>query len=264
VANRGFVETHVEADGFRVRCLTAGEGDPAIYLHGGAGLRVYRGHTLLAQQRRVVLVEMPGFGESPPNDRSQSKADLAGTICEVAAALGLQRFDLIGNAFGGSVALWLATLAPERLRSLVLIGPAAIRPGAQIAPPTSRDELNAILYAHPERLPATPQPDPAVLAKQSALVARLLGPPRDPDLEARLPALDLPVLVLFGTRDRAIPPSMGPIYRELLPNCHLVLVYDAGHEVHSDRPEAFVSVVDDFLRRPDGFLVTERSGLLAL
>jgi pimeloyl-ACP methyl ester carboxylesterase len=117
-------------------------------------------------------------------------------------------------------------------------------------------------YAHPERLPALQPTDPAVAAKQRALVQRLAGPPRDPALESRLPALDVPVLVLFGTRDRVIPPALGAIYRELLPSCHLVLVYDAGHELHADRPEAFASVVDEFLRRPDGFLVTGRSGLV--
>src|SRR5215472_521599 len=257
-----FTEAYVEADGFRVRCLEAGEGDPLLCLHGGGGLRLYRGHELLAAGRRVILVEVPGFGESPANDRSASVQDLARTIGAVAAALGLERFDLLGNSFGGRLALWLATLAPERVRSLVLVAPAAIRPTDARPMPASREELTAVLYAHPDRAPALPPPDPAVAAKQRALVQRLMGPPRDPALEGRMAALDVPVLVLFGTRDLAIPPAMGAIYRELLPRCHLVLVYDAGHELHSDRPEAFASVVDDFLRRGDGFLVTERSGLI--
>lgn len=261
--HRAFDETFVEAAGFRVRCLTAGEGEPLLCLHGGNGLRVYRGHALLAERRRVVLVELPGFGESPANDRSESVRDLAGTVGEVATRLELDRFDLMGSAFGGNVALWLSVLFPERVRSLVLIGPTAIRPEAMNPPPAAREELNSLLYAHPERLPALPPPDPSVLAKQRALVERLIGPARDPELETRMRELPAPVLVLFGTRDRMITPRMGPIYRELLPSCHLVLVYDAGHELHNDRPEAFVTVVDDFLRRGEGFVVRERSGLLA-
>ena len=87
-------------------------------------------------------------------------------------------------------------------------------------------------------------------------------PVRDEALESRMPALHIPVLVLFGTMDRMIPPEMGRMYSEKLPNCHLILVYDAGHEVDADRPEAFVSVVGDFLQRHEGFLINRQSGLI--
>ena len=94
------------------------------------------------------------------------------------------------------------------------------------------------------------------------LLARLASPPRDPDLEDQLPDLRVPTLVLFGTLDRSIPPEMGRIYREKMPNCHLVLVYDAGHALDMDRPEAFASVVNDFVSRREGFIVTATSSLL--
>ena len=69
-------------------------------------------------------------------------------------------------------------------------------------------------------------------------------------------------LVLFGTLDRMIPPEMGRLYCDKLPNCHLILVYDAAHEVDADRPEAFVSVASDFIQRHEGFLVNRQSGLI--
>src|SRR2546423_933557 len=78
---------------------------------------------------------------------------------------------------------------------------------------------------------------------------------RDPDLEGKLSGLSMPVLVLFGTEDQVIPTEMGRIYREKLPNCQLVFVYDAGHALDAERPEAFASVVLDFLDRREGFLV---------
>jgi pimeloyl-ACP methyl ester carboxylesterase len=59
-----------------------------------------------------------------------------------------------------------------------------------------------------------------------------------------------------------IPSEMGRLYSEKLPNCHLILVYDAGHAVDADRPEAFVSVVSDFLQRHEAFLVNRQSGLI--
>jgi pimeloyl-ACP methyl ester carboxylesterase len=95
------------------------------------------------------------------------------------------------------------------------------------------------LYAHPERLPPMPAPDPAVQAETRTLVARPRGPDRDQDLERQLGDLTIPTVVLFGTVDRVIPPDMGHIYKELMPNCHLVFVYDAGQAISTDRPEAF-------------------------
>ena len=68
--------------------------------------------------------------------------------------------------------------------------------------------------------------------------------------------LDTPTLVLFGTLDRVIPPEMGRHYKELLPNGHLVLVYDAGHAIGAERPEAFVEIVTDFLDRHEAFLIS--------
>jgi pimeloyl-ACP methyl ester carboxylesterase len=107
-----------------------------------------------------------------------------------------------------------------------------------------------------------PPLDPAVRAKQEALVNRLMGPPRDEAMESLFPSLTMPVLVLFGTLDRVIPPDMGRIYREKLPNCHFMLLYDAAHALDADRPEAFASVVSDFLKRRESFIVNTGSGLI--
>jgi pimeloyl-ACP methyl ester carboxylesterase len=255
-----FNERFVEANGYRIRYLEAGAGDALVVLHGAGGLRVSGAHELLAEHRRVILFEAPGFGESAENTRSQSMQDLAETMAEAAIALGLDRFDLMGNSFGGKLALWLAVLRPELVRALVLVAPAAIRPdGARPPRPEQRAEL---LYAHPERQKPRPPASEEVEAKQERLVGRLMGPPRDEELEGRMAGLKVPVLVLFGTRDRLIPADMGRIYKEILPDCHLVLVYDAGHAIDGDRPEAFTAVVDDFLNRHAGFLVPSRPALL--
>ena len=76
------------------------------------------------------------------------------------------------------------------------------------------------------------------------------------------PAQRVPTLVLFGTLDRMIPPEMGRVYREKLGNGHFVLVYDAAHEIGADRPEAFTSLVSDFLDRHEQFVVSRTSGLV--
>jgi pimeloyl-ACP methyl ester carboxylesterase len=81
--------------------------------------------------------------------------------------------------------------------------------------------------------------------------------PRDAaGLEERLEELATPTLVLSGTRDTVAPPAAGRLYKELIPNGHLVFVYDAGHAIAADRPEAFTEVVVDFLERHEAFVIS--------
>jgi pimeloyl-ACP methyl ester carboxylesterase len=247
---------HVEADGFRIRYCEAGEGTPLVHLHGAGGLRLTPAHDLLSRHFRVIAFEMPGFGRSPENTRTRTMPELALTMARAADALRLDRFNLWGTSFGGKAALWLALQHPKRVQGLILEAPAAIRQkGAR--PASGSPEARARqLYAHPERMPSLPAADPAIQAKQQALVRRLAGPDRDPELETRLPDLAAPTLVLFGTLDRLIAPEMGRFYKQLIPNCHLSFVYDAGHAIGAERPAAFAEVVTDFLERHEAFVIS--------
>jgi pimeloyl-ACP methyl ester carboxylesterase len=257
-----FVERTVSADGFDIRYLEDGSGPPLVCLHGAGGLRLSRAHELLARTRRVIALEAPGFGESPANERSASLRELAGTMRAAVDVLGVERFDLWGTSFGGKLALWLAVGSPDRLRALVLAAPAAIRDPGGMRPPDDPAALAAILYHHPERQPPAPPPAPEIAAKQRALVQRLIGPPRDAELEAAMRELAVPTLVMFGTEDRLTPPELGRHYPEILSHGHLVLVYDAAHAIDADRPEAFAALVSDFLEHHGQFVVRRSSGLL--
>jgi pimeloyl-ACP methyl ester carboxylesterase len=260
--SEGFREGFVEADGFRIRYMEAGDGPALVHLHGAGGLRLNPAHRLLAHDHRVIAFEMPGFGASPENTSTQDQAELARTMAEATRALGLDRFNLMGTSFGGRTALYLAAQAPERVTALVLESPAAIRlPGGR-PPSGTPEEMARMLFAHPERVPPLPPQDPAVQAQTSRLVGRLRGPDRDSELEALMSGLATPTLVLFGTLDRVTPPELGRHYKTLLPNCNLVLVYDAGHAIGTDRPEAFVEVVSDFLERREAFIISRNETLI--
>lgn len=252
----GFSEGFVEADGFRIRYMAAGQGTPLVHLHGAGGMRLTRAHDLLSQHYRVIVFEMPGFGQSPANDRTGSVTELATTMASAVTRLGIDHFNLLATSFGARVALWLVLQHPGRVQALVLEGPGAIRPAGHKPPSGTPEEMARMLFAHPERIGALAPADPAVQAKQRALVGRLRGPDRDTGLEGRLRDVTTPVLVLLGNLDRVMPPEMGRHYKELLPNCHLVFVHDAGHEISTDRPEAFAEVVQDFLERHEGFVIS--------
>ena len=251
-----FREGFVEADGFRIRYMAAGEGTTLVHLHGAGGMRLTRAHELLSRRYRVVVFEMPGFGQSAENARTQSVSELGDTMAAAVNGLGAERCNLLATSFGARVALWMALRHPERVQALVLEGPGAIRPPGHRPPSGPPEEMARLLYAHPERADLLSPADPAIAAKQRALVARLRGPDRDADLEARMRDLATPTLVLFGNLDAVMPPEMGRHYKALLPNCHLVFVYDAGHEISTDRPEAFAEVTADFLERREAFVIS--------
>jgi pimeloyl-ACP methyl ester carboxylesterase len=158
------------------------------------------------------------------------------------AARHIHICDLMGHSFGGKLAVWVAAQAPETVRSLTLVAAAAIRPEAGAA------ALSTAMADLP--------------APQLALVRRLIGPPRDVAMEAAMAGLTMPVLALFGTRDELIPTSIAREYRAVLPGCHLMFVYDAGHAIDLDRPQALASAIADFVEKPHGFLVNRADSRL--
>lgn len=92
-----------------------------------------------------------------------------------------------------------------------------------------------------------------------ALILEAPSAPLDAEV---LSELQVPTLVVYGTQDSTVPPTTGRLFREKLPNCNFVLVYRAGHRVAEDRPEAFASLVADFVERRDAFIVSQKDALL--
>ena len=69
-------------------------------------------------------------------------------------------------------------------------------------------------------------------------------------------------MILFGRDDGIINPINGRTLRRVLRNSSLQYVYDAAHDIQSDRPEAFADVVGDFLDRGMKFLINDQDGLI--
>ncbi len=263
MAGERFKEAYVEADGFRIRFQECGEGPPLVCMHGGGGLRLSPAHDLLAKQFRVITFEMPGFGTSPENLRSTSTEDLARTMNEAVAALKIEKHCLMGTSFGSKVALWMALQKPEQIDAIVLIAPAAIREKQGPVPTqVSPEEALKLMYAHPERHKSGVPRNPEITAKNAALSMRVLGPPRDAPFEERLKSLPHPVLALFGTVDKVTPPEGAHLFKEIIPNCNIFMVYDAAHAIDQDRPEALAATAAEFFARKEKFLVRDKSDLI--
>lgn len=81
-------------------------------------------------------------------------------------------------------------------------------------------------------------------------------------IDLPLEQINAPTLVLSGTRDRLVAPETGRVYARRIPKCFYTLVYDAGHDIEIDRPQALHEVVRDFLEHREKFVIShDRSAI---
>ena len=112
----------------RISMVTAGVGEPVVCVHGLGGTKASFIGTVAAlasENRRVIAVDLPGFGDSDkPLSGRYDAAWFADAIVGLLDEMGLDRVDLIGNSMGGRVAIELGLRAPDRVRRMALLSPA--------------------------------------------------------------------------------------------------------------------------------------------
>ena len=256
----GFKEGYLDVDGFRIRYTEAGEGNQVVLLEGATwGMSMLR--NALSQNYRVVSIELPGFGHSAANTKSQSAQELADTAIRVVHQLVAGHYTLIGTSFAANVALWQALQSPKIVEGLVLISPTAILPNEIEATINPQDRCLQLL-AHPENAAALTAIDPTIWAKEEELVRRLNGHTYDVRAEARLSEVRSPTLVVFGVKDKTVAPEAARIYREKIPNSNISFVYDAGHLIEAERPEALIDAVSSYVEHRETYIVGRENHLI--
>ena len=255
-----FVEHSIDAAGFSVRYLEAGSGAAVLCLPGAGGPKLTFALDLLAERFRVILLELPGWG-AQTNDVADFDG-LAAQVDDIATALGLERFHLMGTSLGGACALHFVTLFADRVESLVLEAPAKFRESSTDPSQLAPDAFVRAFRSHPERVPQMAPPDPAFMARVWPTVMRLMGDGSVDGLAGRLAEVPTRTLILFGRDDGIVNPINGRTLRRLMRNSSLQYVFDAAHDIQSDRPEAFADVVGDFLERGMQFLINAQDGLI--
>ena len=256
-------EDHVEVDGFRIRYWEAGPPRPvgAVVMLEAMTWGLDKLRDALLQKYRVIAMELPGFGESLANTRSHSVQELADTAARATAQVVSENYTLIGTSFGAHVALWQTLQAPDKVEALVLIAPTAMLPAA--GPPASTpEEMARRLFAHPEKARDFASVASAIFVKEQALVQRLTGGRHDAEAERRLGEIPCATLVLFGAEDKMVAPEAARIYRARIPNSNLAFVYDAGHLIEAERPEALVNAVSDYVELRETFIVGRQTGII--
>jgi pimeloyl-ACP methyl ester carboxylesterase len=219
-----------------------GAGSPVLCVHGyGVSGAYFRplACELAAHGRRVVVPDLPGWGHSPRPARTLGVGDLADVLLEFASGEGLDRVPLVANSFGCQVAVEAAIRAPERVSSLVLVGP-TVDPHSRPLP-----RLLAGFVVDVVREP----PSLWWIIVHDYLrmgVPRLVRTAQFAwrhHLEERLPLVHAPTLVVRGARDGVVSERWCEEAARLLPRGRLEVVRNAAHACHYSAPDVVAALV---------------------
>ena len=246
---------------------------PLVLVHGtSASLHTWEGWVAaLKGQHRVISFDLPGFGLTGPSPGADYRGETyARFTLELLDALHVQRFAIGGNSLGGEVAWRTALMAPARVDKLILVDaggyafePKSVPIGFQLARvPLLNRLVDVVLprgvieqslqdvYGDPSRV------TPALVDRyfelalregnRHALVQRFQQMERGSD-EARIGQLKLPTLILWGGRDRLIPPEYAKRFNADIAGSRLVMFDALGHVPHEEDPAATVAEARRFL-----------------
>lgn len=253
----------ITVDGGVVEVAQHGAGRPLLLLHSlltdsSAFDRVVPD---LARERRVVVINLPGFGRSTPVGPSIER--IADRVAALFAPLELGRdTDVLGNGFGGFVAGMLAIRHGGSFRRLVLANTGAGFSDAgksaffTMAARVREHGMAGVIDIAMSRLFPDDYRDanPAVVEERRSVLLR-----NDPERFAQaclaLAALDMrvgvggvrnPALVLVGSLDSATPPAMSQELAQAIPGARYVELAGCGHAPTIQQPEAFLAELEDF------------------
>ncbi len=246
-----------------------------MMIHGsGPGVTAWANWRLvipeLARHRRVVAPDMLGFGYSErPEDQTYNRERWVKHALGVMDELGLEQVDLVGNSFGGGLALALAIEYPERVRRLVLMGSVGVSfPitkgldevwGYQPSHETMRrwmdvfafnkglwtDELAEMRYQASIR-PGFQESFSAMFpAPRQRWVDNLASNEDD------IRALPHETLILHGREDEVIPLEAARKLAELIDRAQVHVFGSWGHRNQIEHADRFARLVNDFLREAD-------------
>jgi pimeloyl-ACP methyl ester carboxylesterase len=263
-----------------VSCVTGGEGPVLVLIHGMAGSATAWKHVLptLARRFTVVVPDLLGHGASSKPRGEYSISGHANVLRDLLAALGHERATLVGQSFGGGVAMQLAYQYPEHCERLVLVSSGGLGrevsgllralslPGAEhvfplFCSPALRNAGQRIVdWLGGLGLRPSPAAEEAwrsysALAERDARRAffRTLQAVIDPGGQS-VSATDrlylasrVPTLILWGKDDGLIPVSHAIAAHEAIPGSRLEVFEGVGHFPHCEAPERFVDVLLDFI-----------------
>lgn len=250
-------------DGVRLHYTVQGDGPESIVcLHWLGGCTANwnsLGARLDVNRQRLIALDLRGHGRSETQPCVVTNERLVWDVLQLADALHLARFAIIGHSFGGKLALQVAAAAPRRVAALALLGslgPGLVPLDRAAAEPLLQNSTDAGFlrtalgpwmhnWEHPDLLAAMEQ-----LRQTPAWVLRaILEAALWTDVSAAVTGLTMPGLIISGDSD----PVYGPAYQELavqpfLPHANQAVLKDCGHGLHLEQPDQAAALIARFFR----------------
>jgi pimeloyl-ACP methyl ester carboxylesterase len=205
----------------------AGEGPVLLLIHGMAGTSEGWSPVLglLAREHTVIAPDFPGHGDSEPGGGDYSLGGLAAGLRDLLAVLGHDRATLVGHSLGGGVALQFA------YRGLGAVG---LRPNADVAE-VARGYASLADAGRRRAFLSTLSSVVGTDGQRVAATDRLYL------------AAELPLLIVWGSRDPIIPARHAEQAHEALPGSRLEVFDGVGHLPQLEQPTRFIEVLEDFI-----------------
>jgi 2-hydroxy-6-oxo-octa-2,4-dienoate hydrolase len=261
----------IDAGGVKTNYLEAGSGPTVILIHGsGPGVTAYANWRLvvpaLAQDFHVIAPDLVGFGFTDrPADVNYDVQTWADQVVALMDELGIRQASLVGNSFGGAIAMRIATQHGDRVERLVLMGSMGVdfdlTPGLDrvwgYTPSfeNMRKVLDVFAYSRelvPDELAevryrASMQPgfQESFAAMFPAPRQRSVDAMRTPEDQIKL--IPHKTLVVHGREDQVIPVDTSLKLFRLIENADLHVFSHCGHWVQIERSADFNRIVRDFL-----------------
>lgn len=261
----------VVAGGFKTNYHDRGSGNPVMMIHGsGPGVTAWANWRLnlpvLAERMRVIAPDMIGFGFTErPADGKYDMKRWCDHLIALADVLELKNFDIVGNSFGGGLAVAMAVAHPDRVRRLVLMGAASVSFkltegldkvwGYEPSIENMRALLDIFTYNK-----ALISEDLAQLRYRASIqpgvqesFSKMFPAPRQSGIEAlatpedKIAKIQCPTLIVHGREDRVIPLSNSTRLLDLIPNAELHVFGKCGHWTQIEHRDRFNMLVTDFL-----------------
>lgn len=259
------------ANGLEICYYDRGAGDPVVLVHGMFGDFLDWEPALepLAQHRRVIAVDLPGFGASSKPRVEYSADFFISTLHELFAQLALGPFAMMGNSFGGQIAILYALSQPKSVSKLVLVNSGGFRhyPEQEREPIEARfnesilaaltPEINSLLFAGV--FTKASEARERYLQKQnnklkrpdypaySYALARSIRLSMQSYLLDRLAELECPTLLVWGEQDQVLPLAQAQQALTRLRKGELQVIAGCGHAPQLECPEQFLQVAGRFL-----------------
>jgi pimeloyl-ACP methyl ester carboxylesterase len=204
----------------------------------------------LACEFRVLAPDLIGSGRTPVPPEGMHFSTAVQYLDGFVRGLGVERAILVGNSLGGALAIRYAARYPQRVAHLFLLDSAGLHGEMKHLLPATREQARQLMemVMGPIRyVPGFVLDDVIRLTREPAYQAALRSEERV-DVSGHLPAISAPTTIIWGERDRLIPPRDGERLREGIRGSDLVMLPGVAHGPHVEAPRRVVSIVLGSLR----------------